>query len=82
MASELSPKRLAGMAMGIWLLAIGAANYISGVIAGIAGVPTGTGAQAERHIYELAFADYGWIALAAAALLLATVPILRRLVRG
>ncbi len=46
MASALVLERLAGFAMGMWLLSTAAANYIGGVIAGIASVPAGTGAAA------------------------------------
>ena len=81
MASELPPKRLAGMAMGIWYLSTAGANYIGGIIAGIAAVPAGASRQAERQIYESAFSDYGWICLAAALLLLILVPFLRRFTR-
>ncbi|MEM7445319.1 MAG: peptide MFS transporter [Pseudomonadota bacterium] len=82
MASELAPKRLAGMAMGMWFLSTAGANYIAGLIASIAAVPAGTSPQAERQIYESAFADYGWMCLGAALLLLILVPFLRRLMRA
>lgn len=81
MATELPPKRLAGFAVGVWLLATAGANYIAGVIAGFASVPAGTGVAQQRHIYESAFTDYGLLGLSAALLLLALSPLLRRMMR-
>jgi POT family proton-dependent oligopeptide transporter len=81
MATALAPQRLAGFAMGMWMLSISGANYISGRIAEIASVPAGTAEATERQIYEAAFADYGWIALSAGLILLGLVPILRRMMR-
>lgn len=81
MATALPPKRLAGFAMGMWMLAISGANYVSGRIAELASVPAGTSQATERHIYEAAFADFGWIAISAGLILLGLVPILNRMMR-
>ncbi len=80
MATQLPPKRLAGFAMGMWLLAISGANYVAGLVAGIANVPVGTAGATERQTYESAFTDFGWMSLIAALLLLALVPMLGRIV--
>ena len=81
MVSALAPQRLAGFAMGMWLLSIAAANYIGGVIARLSSVPEGTPADKERLIYESAFTDYGLIAIAASLLLFALLPVLQRMMR-
>lgn len=81
MVSALAPRRLAGFAMGMWLLSIAAANYIGGVIAKIASVPANTPHDQERLIYETAFSSYGLIAIASALLLFSLTPVLQRLMR-
>jgi len=81
MTTDLAPKRLTGLAMGIWLLATSGGLYVGGVLASVAAVPKGTSAPATRDIYESSFADFGWIALATGLLLFALVPWLKRLMR-
>ena len=76
-----APARLLGFAMGMWFLSNALADYVGGVIAGIAAVPAGTPPSATRSIYDGAFLDYGLIAIAAAAVLLIALPFVARLVR-
>jgi POT family proton-dependent oligopeptide transporter len=81
MSTDLAPKRLTGLAMGIWLLATSGGLYVGGVLASVAAVPKGSSAKATRDIYETGFADFGWIALATGMLLVALVPWLNHLIR-
>jgi POT family proton-dependent oligopeptide transporter len=80
MVSAWAPKRLAGFAMGMWLLSISAASYISGIVANIAAVPPGTGEAEQRQIYETAFTEFGLMALGVTLLLFALVPVLKRMI--
>jgi POT family proton-dependent oligopeptide transporter len=81
MVSALAPRRLAGFAMGIWMLSISAANYLSGIVAKVAAVPAGALAAREREIYETGFSYFGVLAVSAALLLFALLPLLRRMMR-
>ncbi|MGX1096672.1 peptide MFS transporter [Amorphus sp. MBR-141] len=78
LTTELAPRHLAGFAMGIWLMATSGANYIAGLLGGLASVPEGTPPAQEAAIYSHAFFVYGAICVAAAALLLLMLPLVRR----
>ncbi|MEM7445543.1 MAG: peptide MFS transporter [Pseudomonadota bacterium] len=79
MAAALAPPRLAGFAMGLWMLSISSSDYVAGLISRWAEIPEGTGLSGSRQIYESAFFDYGWIAIVAGLVLACLVPILKRL---
>ena len=81
LTTQLAPRHLAGMAMGIWLLSLSAANYLSGLLALLSVVPEGTAAAEEVSIYGSSFVIYGGIGLAAGILLFLASPFLRRLMR-
>ncbi|MEM7172161.1 MAG: peptide MFS transporter [Pseudomonadota bacterium] len=79
MAAALAPQRLRGFAMGLWMLSHAISDYLAGLISGWAHVPSETDLEDSRVIYEEAFIDYGLICIASALILLALVPILKRL---
>lgn len=81
LTTQLAPRHLAGMAMGIWMLSISAANYLSGLLAQLSIVPEGTASAEEVGIYASSFLIFGAIGLAAGILLLLASPFLRRLMR-
>lgn len=80
MVSDLAPRNLTGLAMGIWYLATAGGLYLSGVLADVAAVPKDTKAVATNDIYESGFSIYGWIGVASGVLLLVMVPWLKRLI--
>ncbi|MDQ0315245.1 peptide MFS transporter [Amorphus orientalis] len=82
LTTELAPRHLAGFAMGIWLMATSGANYIAGLLGGLASVPDGTAPARQVEVYSHAFFVYGAICLAAAAGLLMLVPLIRRAMRA
>ncbi len=82
MMTDLAPRTLIGLAMGIWYLSIAGGYYLSGVLAGIAAVPKDATALATIDIYERGFSTYGWIGVATGVLLLVLVPWLNRLLGG
>jgi POT family proton-dependent oligopeptide transporter len=82
MVTRLSPPRIVAMMMGVFMLAISASSFISGLIAqmtsshGLAGeLPN---QQAALANYQQVYLQLGVYALAVAALLLALNPWLRR----
>jgi POT family proton-dependent oligopeptide transporter len=81
MTTDLAPKNLTGLAMGIWLLATSGGLYVGGVLASVAAVPDGTSAAATKQIYQSGFGEFGWIALATGLLLCALVPWLKHMMR-
>ncbi len=81
LTTQLAPRHLAGMAMGIWMLSLSAANYLSGLLAQLSVVPEGTAAAKEASIYGSSFVIFGAIGLAAGILLFLASPFLRRLMR-
>ena len=82
MVSELAPKRLLGLSMGLWLLATSLSFYLAGLAAGIAGVPDKASDAQMDSIYQHAFSDYGWIGLGGGMLLLVLVPWIKQLMGG
>lgn len=79
LTTALAPRALAGMAMGIWFLAVAAAEYVAGLLAQIADIASGTSAAAEVAIYRNAFLVYGAVGVAAAVILALFVPRLIRM---
>ncbi|MEM7121335.1 MAG: peptide MFS transporter [Pseudomonadota bacterium] len=80
MVSDLAPRNLTGLAMGIWYLATAGGLYMSGVLADFAAVPKDTKSAATNDIYASGFSTYGWIGVASGLLLLVMVPWLKRLI--
>lgn len=78
LTTELAPRHLAGFAMGIWLMSSSAANYIAGLLGGLAAVPDHAAPAEEVTVYTHAFFVYGAICLVAAAILLLASPLIRR----
>ncbi|MBC6428318.1 MAG: peptide MFS transporter [Cellvibrionales bacterium] len=85
MVTKLSVRRVVGMMMGVWFLAVAAASYIAGQIAGF----TGSAAPAETLDAAVATAQavevytrVGWLAVAVAGILFLLAPILRRGMHG
>lgn len=80
MITALSPPKYVGMMMGIWFLAIAAANAMGGMLATISDVPVHSSLLQSQAIYVHAFFDYGWIALGVAAIAFLLVVPLKKLV--
>lgn len=81
MITVLSPKKLVGMMMGVWFFAQAASFAVGGYLANIAAIPENMSAAASLPIYSHAFTVYGLIALVMAAVSLACVPLINRLVK-
>ena len=78
LTTEVTPRHLAGFAMGIWLMSSSAANYIAGLLGGLAAVPSDATPAEEVLAYNDAFLIYGGICIVAAAILLIASPSIRR----
>lgn len=79
LTTQLAPRHLAGMAMGIWLLSLSAASYLAGLLAQLSEIPKGTAPAAEVGIYASSFLIYGALGVAAGITLFLVSPFLRRL---
>ncbi|MEM1360639.1 MAG: peptide MFS transporter [Pseudomonadota bacterium] len=82
MISHLATKELLGFAMGLWLLIHAVGNYSSGLLAGLASVPSGASAQETVTVGQSAFLDFSLIALSAGVLLFLLFPVLNRLTKA
>lgn len=82
LTTRLAPPHLAGLVMGIWLMAVSAANYGSGLLGQLVVLPKGAAAAEAVAAYREAFAIYGAIAFVTGLVLLLAVPRLRRLMDG
>lgn len=80
MITVLCPKELVGMMMGVWFFAQAASFAVGGYLANIAAVPEKITAITSLSIYGHAFTVYGCIALVMAAVSLACVPLINRMV--
>ncbi|MEK9662860.1 MAG: peptide MFS transporter [Alphaproteobacteria bacterium] len=80
LTTRLAPPHLAGLVMGVWLMALTVANYGSGLLGQLVVLPKGAAAAAEVAAYREAFLIYGAIAIATGIVLLLVVPQLRRLI--
>jgi len=79
----LSPQRLVGMMMGVWLIAIGYGGKLAGVLAKISSIPEGIkNPLIASHYYGNAFFTYAVIAFILAIVTLIFVPWLRRITRN
>ncbi len=81
MVTELAPKQLTGLMMGIWFMALGFGGSLGGELAEMASIPKNliSDVHMSNVIYSHAFANFGLIALATGVLLLILTPWLRRL---
>ncbi len=80
MITRLTPRKYVGMMMGVWFLALAAANLISGELATLADLPKAATILQSQHIYAHAFFDYGWLGLGLTAFTLLFVPKLKRMI--
>jgi POT family proton-dependent oligopeptide transporter len=80
--TQLAPKRIVAMMMGVFLLAYSASSFISGLIAGMTSVATVAGELADQatalDTYEQVYQQLGFYALMVAAVLLVLSPWLKR----
>jgi proton-dependent oligopeptide transporter, POT family len=86
MITKLSVKRVVGMMMGVWFLAIAGANYIAGLIAALTGGQNADGsALSQVEATQVAIDVYtqvGWLAVAVAVVLAVITPLLRKGMHG
>lgn len=76
----LAPPELVGMMMGVWLIAIGFGGKLAGVIANFSSIPKGiTNTLVESRYYGHAFWFYVGLSIVLGFVLLALVPILKKL---
>lgn len=86
MITKLSVKRLVGLMMGTWFLAMSAASYIASKIAQITTVSPSAGESLDK-VAALknttdAYWELGWFAIAVALVLLVLSPLLRKAMHG
>ncbi len=82
MITELSPKHLVGMMMGVWFLSLSAAFAIGGQLATIAAAPDNVSPVITQSIYHHAFLIYGMIALLLSVIAFAAAPFLKKLIHA
>lgn len=83
MVTELVPKRLVGMMMGIFFISLGLGGKLAGVFAAISSVPqTLTNVSQIEHIYQHAFLTYFLICFFVTLASLALVPMLKKLIKA
>lgn len=86
MTTKLSLPEVAGMMMGCWFLASAAGNYVSGIIAAMAGAgrlagETVSAAEALSG-YIMVYSAVGWYSIGAGLVALLLVPLLRGWMHG
>ena len=83
MVTKLTPFKLVGTMMGTWFLASAGAEYVSGVLAALASIETPDGETVDlvnaSTIYGEFFGSLGWLGAGIGVLILAFVPLLRKL---
>lgn len=80
MVTRLAPERMRGFVMGAWFLASGISQYLGSLAASLASVPKGiTDPVQTLPLYTRLFTGLGLLALLTAAIALALLPWLRRL---
>ena len=60
--TTLSPRKIVGMMMGIWFVALGFGGQFAGLLAKLSSVPDNATKLGALMIYRNAFMDYAWIA--------------------
>jgi POT family proton-dependent oligopeptide transporter len=63
----LAPRKILGMMMGTWFVALGFGGQFAGLLAKLSAIPNGVTGLAEMQIYRNAFMDYGLIAFGVSA---------------
>jgi POT family proton-dependent oligopeptide transporter len=77
--TTLSPRKIVGMMMGIWFVALGFGGEFAGSLAKLSNVPDGVTSLVDvMLIYRGAFFDYAWIAFGVAVLLFVVHLFLRK----
>ena len=80
MITELSPKHLVGMMMGVWFFALSVASAFSGTLSTFTDVPKGASAAAALTIYSHGFFIFTMIALVLGVVAFALIPFLNRMI--
>ena len=81
MVSQLAPKKLVSMIMGVWFLSISFAHHIAGLISKMMAVPTGDGSidpLVSLPIYGEVFEKVSYGAFGIAVILLFLIPFLNK----
>jgi len=80
--TSLAPRKLVGMMMGIWFVALGFGGAFAGWLAKLSNIPENiTQALQQLAIYQNAFLDYAYIAFAVAFLLFLLQLFLKKVIR-
>src|SRR5690606_12023230 len=86
MVTKLSPKNIAGTAMGAWFLSFAIANYLGGKIVSLTGGHGGDGgelsSEAGLHTYLNVFTTIGLVLLGIAILIAVFNKPLQKLMHG
>jgi POT family proton-dependent oligopeptide transporter len=79
--TELSPRKVVGLMMGVQYVAIGFGSSITGIIGQFAAIPQGeTNPILTNAIYSHAFSIYAYICLGTGVLVLISSPFIKRLI--
>lgn len=82
MITVLSPKKLTGLMMGVWFVALGLGVKLAGAIADFAAIPKHINNLMQiNHIYGHAFTVYAEISIVCGIVALVAVPYLNRLIK-
>jgi len=81
MVTELAPKHLVGMMMGVWFFSNSIAAVFGGSLARLTDIPAGTSVVAALGIYQHGFLMFSVLALMLAIVSLLLMPIVKRLIR-
>ncbi len=89
MVTKLAPAKATGMVMGAWFLSISAANFVAGQIAALTGEVEERAADAPPlhptetlPLYQDVYLNSAYVILAATALLILLVPLLKKWMHG
>lgn len=81
--TNLAPKNLSGMLMGVWFLALAGAYAIAGKIADLTAIPKNLNQAINSGlIYQHNFLYFGLLAIVASAILFALTPFLKRMINS
>lgn len=80
MVTELSPKHLVGMMMGVWFFANSVSAAFSGSLATFTDIPKGTDLVSALAIYNHGFLVFASIAFVLAMITFALIPFLNRMI--
>jgi POT family proton-dependent oligopeptide transporter len=81
MIGKLAPRQYQGIMMGSWMLVTGLASLFAGDFSGMIPEPAGTNALTTNPEYASLFARLGWGSVVVGLVLVALIPLLRRLIR-